>query len=211
MGRSIIQVDPAKFPWLDLRRYTFCMGVEKNGLAYLSGNTGSEFDKEKGRVLVKGDIAEQSKIAWEKIAVVLEAAGMSLSDVVKTVDYITPAGLALYKKTGDVRRQFIGNTPVASTGVVVHSLLRPEAHIEIQVVAAKGAKQALNPGGPDYAKYAGLTYAPGVKAGDKIWLSGVTQPSAQDDTATQEEKACKHIESTLKAGGASFDDVVNVL
>ena len=34
MSRNIIEVDPDKFPWLDLRRYTFCMGAENSGVVY---------------------------------------------------------------------------------------------------------------------------------------------------------------------------------
>ena len=26
MPRNIVEVDPQKFPWLDLNRYTFCLG-----------------------------------------------------------------------------------------------------------------------------------------------------------------------------------------
>jgi len=32
MTKNIIEVDPDKFPWLDLNRYTCCMGVENAGI-----------------------------------------------------------------------------------------------------------------------------------------------------------------------------------
>ena len=124
MPRNVIQVDPDKFPWLDLRRYTFSLGTEKDGVAYVSGHTASTYDKEQRRVRCAGDIVEQSKVAWEKIGVILEAAGMTYDNIVRTVDYITPPGLAKFRHTGAVREEYMGKSPVASTGVLVHSLLR---------------------------------------------------------------------------------------
>ena len=53
MSRNIIEVDPKKFPWLDLQRYTFCMAVESNGLVYLSGQTASAYYETEGRVICR--------------------------------------------------------------------------------------------------------------------------------------------------------------
>jgi len=66
---------------------------------------------------------------------VLEKAGRSCDDVIKTVNYITPQPLLEYPKTAQVRRgYFKGNYP-AATGIVVHSLLRPDWPIEIDLLA----------------------------------------------------------------------------
>jgi enamine deaminase RidA (YjgF/YER057c/UK114 family) len=209
MKRNVIQVKPEKFPWLDLKRYTFSMGVERNGVVYISGQTASTFDKAEGRVLCKGDIAEQTKIAWEKIGVVLEAAGMKYENIVRTVDYVAPQGFPLYRKTADVRRQFLGRSPVASTGVLVHSLLRPDALIEIQAIAIKGRKEAVMPTDSEYERFKELTYAPAVKASDKLFFSGVVE--LDPNTAAGQAEACyRRIDKTLKAAGASFDNVVNI-
>lgn len=209
MPRNLIRVDPAKFPWLDLRRYTFSMGVEKDGVAFISGQTASAFDKAEGHVVCKGDIADQCKVAWEKIGVILEAAGMSYENIVRTVDYITPQGLALYKKTADVRKQYLGKSPVASTGVMVHSLLRPEALIEVNAIAAKGTKEAIIPEGPDFARYANLTYAPGVRVGNKVWLSGITGPG--EDTASQLDRCHGRINAVLAKAGTQPSDIINLM
>ena len=76
-----VEVDPIKFPWLDLNRYTFCAGTESSGIVYLSGQTASEYDPELGSVVCKGDLLTQTKLIYEKLAVVLEAAGMSFANV----------------------------------------------------------------------------------------------------------------------------------
>ena len=73
------------FPWLDYRRYTFSMGVEKGGLLFISGQTASQYASELGRVVCRGGVVEQTRLAYEKISTVLEAAGASFDNVVKTV------------------------------------------------------------------------------------------------------------------------------
>jgi enamine deaminase RidA (YjgF/YER057c/UK114 family) len=70
-----------------------------------------------------------------KIARVLEVAGGSLRDLVKTVDFITPAALDDYRVTGRVRRELLGPDFPAATGVVVNRLLHPQYLIEIDAIA----------------------------------------------------------------------------
>lgn len=215
MAKNIIEVSPEKFPWLDPSRYTFAMGVEKNGTLYLAGQTASTYYKGEG-VLCKGDILEQTKVVMEKLGVVLDAAGMSFDDVVKTVDYINPQGLAKYKHTAAIRRQYLGDGPVASTGICVDSLLRPDALIEINAIAVKGGKERILPAGAEFDRYKQLTFAPAVKSGKTVWLSGVIgfQRDSEgnrvysQDTATQVEHAYAEMGATLKTAGATPKDVV---
>ena len=69
MSKNIIEVDPARFPWLDLNRYTFCMGAENGGILYLSGQTASEYNPGPGRVVCKGNLLDQTRVIYEKLAV----------------------------------------------------------------------------------------------------------------------------------------------
>ena len=186
MARNVIPVDPDKFPWLDLRRYTFSLGTEKDGVVYVSGHTASSYNEEKRRVLCEGDIVEQSKVAWEKIGVVLEAAGMTYDNIVRTTDYIAPPGLGKFRGTAAVREEYMGKSPVASTGVLVHSLLRPDALIEINAIAVKGKKEAIIPPGPEFERFKDLTYAPAVKVDNKVWLTGVITLEPNDTVGQAE-------------------------
>ena len=216
MAKNIIQIAPEKFPWLDVSRYAISMGVEKDGMVYVAGQTASTYYKDEGHVRCKGDIVEQTKVAWEKIGVVLEATGLSYSNIVRTVDYINPQGLAKYRHTGEVRRQYLANTPTAATGICVYSLLRPDALIEINAIAVKGEKEAVYPEGPEYQRYERLTYDPGVKVGNKVWLSGLTggeQDEAggrtfSEDTAQQVANAYKGLDKVLTKAGAASTDVI---
>jgi len=58
-----------------------------------------------------------------------------MSDVIKTVDFITPQAVPDYPATAEIRREYFrGNYP-AATGVIVHGLLRRDWLIEIEVLA----------------------------------------------------------------------------
>ena len=215
MARNIVEVDPQKFPWLDLNRYTFCLGAENAGILYLAGQTASEYDPAAGAVVSKGDLLDQTRVIYEKLGVVLEAAGMSFDNVVQTVDYIDPSALPEYRETGAIRREFLGGTPVGSTGICVERLLRPDALLEVSAVAVRGEKRAVNPG---YDRYGALTYVPGVIAGNTLWTSGFIgsdegdgQASFPQDTARQMGLTYGIVGQVLEAAGAGPSDVVKTL
>ena len=215
MSKNIIEVDPAKFPWLDLDRYTFCMGAENGGILYLSGQTASEYDPELGRVVCKGDLLDQTRVIYEKLAVVLEAAGLGFQNVVQTVDYIDATALPLYRQTGAIRKQYLGDTPLGATGICVERLLRPDAFIEVSMVAMKGEKKPINPG---WDRYGQLTYVPAVEVDNIVWTSGFLGSETVDgqahypqDTARQVELTYGIIGEVLAAAGAGPEDVVKTL
>ena len=210
MVRNIVQVDPAKFPWLDLRRYTFSMAVEARGVVYISGQTAGEYDADAGRVGCKGGLVEQTRLIYEKLGVVLEAAGLGFQNVVKTVDYLDPVALPHYRQTAAVRREYLRG-PVASTGVCVQRLLRRESLIEISAVAMTGDKRAVGSEGSDRS----LTFAPAVESGDIVWLSGLVghedvdgQSHYPQDTRRQLELGYQTVNRVLEAAGARPSDVV---
>lgn len=82
-----------------------------------------------------GDLVAQTRQIYQNIGTILAEAGASFDDVVKTTEYITPEQLAMYRETGEVRKEFFKGEYPAATGVVVTSLVRPEFLIEIDVVA----------------------------------------------------------------------------
>lgn len=215
MAKSIIEVDPAKFPWLDLNRYTFCMGAEAGGILYLSGQTASEYDPESGRVVCKGDLLNQTRTIYEKLAVALEAAGMGFENVVQTVDYIDATALPQYRQTGAIRRVYLGSSPVGATGIIVERLLRPDALIEVSMVAMRGEKKPIRLDGDRYSQ---LTYVPGVEIDSIVWTSGFVgneevegQAHYPQDTARQLELTYGILGNVLAGSGAGPEDVVKSL
>jgi 3-hydroxybutyryl-CoA dehydrogenase len=88
-----------------------------------------------GRVAGGADTARQAEWIYGVLARILEAAGATLDDVVKTTAYLTD--IRDYPRVNEVRnRVFAGREP-ASTMVEVTKLVHPDAKIEIELVAIR--------------------------------------------------------------------------
>ena len=129
MGTKIM-INPG---WERYNRLTFAPAVRKGNMLFITGQDGSQLDPATGKLIVRGDMVEQTKVIYEKLKAILEAAGASFEDVVWTTDYITTT--ENYKLTAEVRRQYFGDSFPASTGILVKGLLNDDALIEIDAVA----------------------------------------------------------------------------
>jgi len=125
-----IMINPG---WEYYKRLTFAPAVRKGNLLFISGMDASQADPATGKSIVRGDIVEQTRMIYEKLKAVLQTAGASFEDVVRTTDYITTT--KDYKDTAEVRRQYFKENFPASTGIIVDGLLREGALIEIDAVA----------------------------------------------------------------------------
>lgn len=97
---------------------------------YLAGQTPRDLE---GKPMGIGDIEAQAVQVFEKLKIVLAAAGATLDDVVKETVYITD--LSYRDKVGEVRRRYHKQPYPASTLVVVKSLSSPELMIEVDAIA----------------------------------------------------------------------------
>ena len=118
-------------PWHLDERYTFSTAVRRGPFLFVSGLIAR--DPDTGDIAGKGDIVAQADMIFRKMQKILEQAGGSLDDVVKTTDYVTT--LERYRETAAVRRKYFRNGFPAATGVVVKALVSPEALIEIDAIA----------------------------------------------------------------------------
>ncbi len=118
-------------PWGLDDRYTFSTAVKRGPYLFISGVIAR--DPKTGVIAGKGDIVAQADCIFQRIGKILEAAGGSFDDVVKTTDYVTT--LERYRETAEVRRRYLRNGFPAATGVVVKALVNPEALIEIDAIA----------------------------------------------------------------------------
>ncbi len=117
-------------PW-GARDYTYSTAVKRGNLVFISGVIAR--NPATGEIVGKGDIAAQTDYIFKLFSEILKAAGGSLDDIVKTVDYVTT--LENYKQTADVRRKYFRNGFPAATGIVVKQLVNRNALIEIDAVA----------------------------------------------------------------------------
>ena len=138
-----VAIRPAHFPWLDYSRYAYSLGLTPGGITFLSGQTASGYDPAVGRVVVKGDLAEQACTAYAKVGAILQAAGLGAGDVVRIVEYLPGVALDDYADAERARDQFLQGHRCAVSTVAVERLLRPEALIEVEVVAGSGEHELL--------------------------------------------------------------------
>ena len=91
---------------------------------------------EEGNLVGKGDMIAQTERAYENLRRVLEAAGATITDVVKLTIFCRD--LDSYAKTGEIRRRYFGNHFPAATAVEVNRLMDPDCLIEVEAVAVIG-------------------------------------------------------------------------
>ena len=112
-------------------RWSNCLVCD--GIAYVSGMTATSLGTE---ALAKLDEYEQTKVIFDKIKGMLEAAGGTMSDVTMVQIYVT--NIKNNTKVWAARREFFtGNFP-ASTLVEVRALASPEILVEIEAIAHIG-------------------------------------------------------------------------
>jgi len=121
-------------PWNLGERYTFSPAVKKGNLLFVSGMIAR--DPSTGKIVGKGDIVSQADFIYQRMGEILKAAGGSYEDVVRTTDYVTT--LEGYRGTAEIRRKYFIKGFPAATGVVVKSLVNPDALIEIDAIAVLG-------------------------------------------------------------------------
>jgi len=132
-----VALEPDEYPFLDYRRFTFSLAVMAGGSAWLSGSTAVRHDAAKGMV-VEGDLVAQARLVIEKMRATLVPAGLTLGDMVRVAEYVTPAALDDLPKLAALRREAYGAAAPSVSTIVVKSLLRPAALIEIEGVARRG-------------------------------------------------------------------------
>jgi enamine deaminase RidA (YjgF/YER057c/UK114 family) len=87
-----------------------------------------------GQIADGETLAEQSRGVFETIDALLKAHGATLADVINIRTYLTDIGKR--HEYGAVRQEFLTGTPPTSMTLEVPRLFKPEAQIEVEVVAA---------------------------------------------------------------------------
>jgi 2-iminobutanoate/2-iminopropanoate deaminase len=110
--------------------YSHVVIAEGRRMIFISGQLARD---RQGNVVGSGDMRAQIRQVGENIKAALEAAGASLSDVVKTTTYVTD--IEEFFKHVDVRMEYFGAALPTSTTVEVRRLAQPDFLVEIEAVA----------------------------------------------------------------------------
>jgi reactive intermediate/imine deaminase len=153
---------------------------------------------------VKGDARTQTRTIMENARQLLEAAGMTFANIVSARVYLTSK--ADFAAMNEVYAEFFPSAPPARATVECR-LAGPEANVEITFIASSAPRSVV--GTPP----SGLPLSPAVKAGDRIYVSGMlgNTPATAGDVSAQTRETLARIGRTLAAAGASPGDVVEGL
>ena len=136
-------LEPDDYPFFDYRRFTFSLGIAASDHVWLSGSTAVRFDPARRAMVVDGNLVAQARVIYDKMSKTLAARGWCLGHVVRMVQYVTPAAVPDLQKLAYFRYSLFPDRPSVST-IVVKRLLREEALIEIEGVAADGAHDEID-------------------------------------------------------------------
>jgi 2-iminobutanoate/2-iminopropanoate deaminase len=109
----------------------YSTALKCNGFVFCSGQI--PIDPQSGQ-LVLGEIEEQATRVLENLKLVLQGAGLSLENVVKTTVFLKD--MNNFSRMNETYGKFFGSTPPARTTVEVARLPR-DVQIEIEAIAAE--------------------------------------------------------------------------
>lgn len=108
----------------------YSQAVGFGNLLFLSGQIAIDPDT---NILIEGNVEEQSRQVLKNIHAVLEAANLSLDNVVKTTIFLS--NINDFARVNDIYAEFFSENPPARSTVEV-SRLPKNVDIEIEVIAA---------------------------------------------------------------------------
>jgi len=88
-----------------------------------------------GNVIGEGDMTAQYRQALENMKTVLASEGADFSDIVKITIFTTD--IDEFRKAGNLRSEYFGDSAPASTLVQIERLARPVFLVEIEAIAIK--------------------------------------------------------------------------
>ncbi len=109
----------------------YSQAIALDGMVYASGQIA--LDPASGQ-LVEGDVQAQTHRALQNLTAVLEAAGSSLANVVKTTVFLT--SMSSFTAMNEVYATYFGDEPPARSTVAVAELPKG-AQVEIEAIAAR--------------------------------------------------------------------------
>ena len=155
-----------------------------DGVVYLPTVTPVD---EHGDVVFEGDFVSQYRYVLEKAGAMLEAVGLSLGHAVTTYDYSTPDTRSVYRGTHKVRKELLGHNDSGvypgAGGILMSRLHAPGALVAMDVTASRHPLELVNPG---WSRYDTLTYAPGIRAGRMLFMSGFAALDMKSQKALHE-------------------------
>jgi len=106
--------------------------VGDSSIIFTTGQIAMDKD---GNVLYPDDPAKQAEFIYESLEKILNEAGASLDDVIKTTVFVTD--MDDFAEISKVRNKYFKNAEPASTLVEISRLVKEGCRVEIEVIAVK--------------------------------------------------------------------------
>ncbi|NQV04913.1 hypothetical protein HQ535_00045 [bacterium] len=111
-------------------RAPYSAAVEADGLVFISGQVG--YDPESGLPL---ETVDQTRLAMERIGVILGDLGLGFGDLVKTTVFLID--ISEFSSVNEVYGSFFDGEPPARSTFQVAALPRPQLRVEIEAIAVR--------------------------------------------------------------------------
>lgn len=181
-------------------------GIKSGDTLYLSGLVSRNG---RDNSVVEGDMATQVNTIMANAKAILEAADMSLDDIVETRAYLKDvADFPMFTET--YRSAFTEARPTRAT---VKTGLPGNYDVELTFVAVKaeGFHEVVVPATADGSPgRIGQNFSPAVRAGNRLWVSGNTGVTDDNhgDIGAQTNEVLARLGRALTAAGYDWGDVV---
>ena len=151
---------------------------------------------------VTGDIRVQTKAVMDNAGQLLKAAGLDFSNVVSARVYLPDA--SVFQQMNETYRGYFSSAPPPARATVKAGLAGPQYAVEMTFVASSSPRETFAPG---------QNLSAAIKAGDRLYLSGVLGNTAENagDAAAQTREIMARIQQTLDSAGYTPADVVDGL
>ena len=126
MAKTVVRTEAAPAPF---QGAPYNQAIKANGFVFVAGQLGLK----PGGAGIEGDVAEQTAQALTNLQAILEEAGASLDDLVKTSVFLVDLGD--FAAMNDVYARFVGDRPPARSTFQV-AALPSGALVEIEAIAA---------------------------------------------------------------------------
>ena len=169
-----------------------------------------------GELVGEGDVEAQARQIFRNAESILAACGVSMANVVSTLEMVRPEARSSYKYTGRVRRDFLGPVYPTAAGLL-QDRVAPDDRVLLSYdfTASVHDPIVVNPG---FERYSKLTYSPGVQAGNTVFLSGqaamdpVTERSMHTgDVVAQTKYIYRNLITVLEAAGLGAQHLVRTV
>jgi enamine deaminase RidA (YjgF/YER057c/UK114 family) len=167
---------------------------------------------EEGRIVAAGDIVGQYRYCLLRAEGLLQKLGLSLRNVVRTLDYSTPPTMEEYPH--DLRKEMLGPVYPCAFGILNNEMQVPGVLVAVDIVASRLPAEVVNPG---WSRYDGLSYSPALKVGRRLLMSGTVSldqvkawPMHYGDVVSQAQLTYENIGAMLSAAGGTPQDLVKM-